>query len=308
MEKEKKLEEEIDELEEEEEKEEHKSHKFLNFLIVLVLLIIGLVMYSKYVGTKGLIVKEYRVESNILTENFSGLKIVHFSDLIYKSTVDSKDLEKIVKSINKLKPDIIVFTGDLVTNNVKISYKDSELLISELSKLDAKIGKYAIFGDKDFSYTEYTKVMDKSGFTILNNSYEEILYNSSDPLYIVGLPSSIKENTNLETAFDFYDELDRRFTIVLVHDGNTIKSLDESNYEVDMILGGHSLNGSVVIPKYGGIIKEKNTYKYSGPEYQKGITKIFISSGIGTNEYGYRLFTAFTKIPRGDKRHSYAVF
>ena len=290
MEKEKKLEEEIDELEEEEEKEEHKSHKFLNFLIVLVLLIIGLVMYSKYVGTKGLIVKEYRVESNILTENFSGLKIVHFSDLIYKSTVDSKDLEKIVKSINKLKPDIIVFTGDLVTNNVKISYKDSELLISELSKLDAKIGKYAIFGDKDFSYTEYTKVMDKSGFTILNNSYEEILYNSSDPLYIVGLPSSIKENTNLETAFDFYDELDRRFTIVLVHDGNTIKSLDESNYEVDMILGGHSLNGSVVIPKYGGIIKEKNTYKYSGPEYQKGITKIFISSGIGTNEYGYRLF------------------
>lgn len=290
MEKEKKLEEEIDELEEEEEKEEHKSHKFLNFLIVLVLLIIGLVMYSKYVGTKGLIVKEYRVESNILTENFSGLKIVHFSDLIYKSTVDSKDLEKIVKSINKLKPDIIVFTGDLVTNNVKISYKDSELLISELSKLDAKIGKYAIFGDKDFSYTDYTKVMDKSGFTILNNSYEEILYNSSDPLYIVGLPSSIKENTNLETAFDFYDELDRRFTIVLVHDGNTIKSLDDSNYEVDMILGGHSLNGSVVIPKYGGIIKEKNTYKYSGPEYQKGITKIFISSGIGTNEYGYRLF------------------
>ena len=276
--------------EELEEIEEHKSHKFLNFLILFVLIIVGIVFYSKYVGTKGLIVKEYRIESDILTENFNGLKIVHFSDLIYKSTVDSKDLDKLVNTINRLRPDIIVFTGDLVTNNVKISNKDTELLIDELSKLDAKIAKYAIFGVKDFTYNDYTKVMIESGFTILNNSYEEVLYNSSEPLYIVGLPSSIKESSNLDKAFEFYDELDRRFTIVLVHDGNTIKYLDDSIYEVDMILGGHSLNGSVVIPKVGGIFKDKNTYKYSGPKYEKGITKIFISSGLGTNEYGYRLF------------------
>ena len=276
--------------EEEELEEEHKSHKFLNFLILLVLIIVGIVFYAKYVGTKGLIVKEYRVDSDILTENFNGLKIVHFSDLLYKSTVDSKDLDKLINKINLLKPDIIVFTGDLVTNNVKITSKDSELLIEKLSELDATISKYAIFGDKDFSYNDYVKVMTESGFTILNNTYEEILYNSNDPLYIVGLPSSIKENTDLDKSFKFYDELNRKFTIVLVHDGKTIKELDNSVYEVDMILGGHSLNGSVVIPEYGGIFKDKNTYKYSGPEYQKGITKIFISSGIGTNEYGYRLF------------------
>ena len=76
--------------------------------------------------------------------------------------------------------------------------------------------------------------------------------------------------------------------MVLVSDGNTIKYLDESDYEVDLILGGHSLNGSVVLPFIGGIFKEKSVYKYYEPEYEKGITKIYISSGLGTKKYGFR--------------------
>ena len=100
--------------------------------------------------------------------------------------------------------------------------------------------------------------------------------------------NKIKENPDLDTAFDFYNDLERKFIILLVHDGNTIKYIDESTYEVDLILGGHSLNGSVVIPYIGGILSEGNTYKYSEPENEKGITKIYISSGLGTNKYGFR--------------------
>ena len=94
------------------ETEKKKTHKFLNFLLFIIILSLGLVFYSKYVGVKGLIVKEYRVESNILTENYSGLKVVHFSDLLFKSTVDRDDIKKLVSKINTLRPDIIVFTGD----------------------------------------------------------------------------------------------------------------------------------------------------------------------------------------------------
>ncbi len=264
------------------------GRKILNFFIFFVLLVIGIVLYSKYVGTKGLIVKEYRVESEILTTNFNGLKIVHFSDLLYKSTVDKKDVKTIVDRINILKPDIVVFTGNLTTINAKITNEDSAFLIKELTRINAGIGKYAIYGEYDYKYKDYENVMTGSGFTIINNSYEEIVYKDSSPLYLVGLPSSIKENVDLSEAFKFYKEEERKYTIVLVSDGNTIKYLDESDYEVDLILGGHSLNGSIVLPFYGGILKEKSTYKYSKPEYEKGITKIFISSGIGTKKYGFR--------------------
>ena len=55
-----------------------------------------------------------------------------------------------------------------------------------------------------------------------------------------------------------------------------------------MILGGYSLNGSIVLPIYGGVLKEDASYKYSSPFSEKGITKIYISSGLGTKRYGFR--------------------
>ena len=92
----------------------------------------------------------------------------------------------------------------------------------------------------------------------------------------------------MNDAFKFYDENNRKYVIVLIHDGNTIRYIDESNYEVDLILGGHSLNGSIVLPFYGGLFKDKYSYKYVNNYYSKGITNIYISSGLGTNDYKYR--------------------
>ena len=270
------------------EEEKKKFHKFLNFILFVIILSLGIVFYSKYVGVKGLIVKEYRIESNILTKNFSGLKIVHFSDLLYKSTVDRDDIKKLINKINTLRPDIIVFTGDLINKNVKITNDDREFIINSLTKMHASIGKYAVYGDYDYSIDNYESIMTKSNFKVLNNSYDEVLYKTDEPLYVVGLPSSIKDIVKINEAFSFYKDEDRRYIICLVHDGQTIKYLDDSNYEVDLILGGHSLNGSVVIPYYGPLFVDKDSGKYYQEEYTKGINKIFISSGIGTNKYSYR--------------------
>lgn len=273
------------------ETEEKKGGKLLSIFLFLIIIVVTIFLYAKYRGIKGLIVKEYRVESEILTSNFSGLKIVHFSDLLYKSTVDKDDVKNLVNRINELKPDIVVFTGDLINKNAKITNEDIEFLEEELESISAKIGKYAIYGDEDYSIESYKTIMEKGKFKILNNNYDEIFYKNNDSMFIVGLPSSLKEEVKLEEAFAFYKEDEKRkFIIVLVHDGKTIKFLDESTYEVDLVLGGHSLNGSVVIPYYGGVFIDDGSYKYYQEHYSKGITDIYISSGIGTNKYPYRIF------------------
>ena len=274
-----------------EKKEKKKGGKLLSIFLFLVVIVVIIFLYAKYSGIKGLIVKEYRVKSEILTNNFSGLKIIHFSDLLYKSTVDKEDVKNLVKRINELKPDIVVFTGDLINKNAKITNEDIEFLEEELESIKAKVGKYAIYGDEDYSIESYKTIMEKSKFKILNNSYDEIFYKNNESMFIIGLPSSLKEEIKLEDAFNFYKEDEKRkFIIVLVHDGKTIKFLDESTYEVDLVLGGHSLNGSVVIPYYGGIFIDDGAYKYYQEHYSKGITDIYISSGVGTNKYPYRIF------------------
>ena len=274
----------------EEVKETHKG-KIVSLFFFIILLIALLFLYAKYVGIKGLIVKEYRVESNILTSNFSGIKIVHFSDLLYNSTVDKNDVKELVTRINELKPDIVVFTGDLVNKNKKYKNEDIQFLEEKLAKIDARIGKYAVYGDADYSFEDYKTIMEKSKFVILNNSYDEVFYKNNDSMFIVGLPSSSKEEVKFEEAFNFYKEDEKRkYIIVLAHDGKTIKLLDDTTYEVDLVLGGHSLNGSVVVPYYGGVFLDDLSDKYYQEHYSKGITDIYISSGIGTNKYPYRIF------------------
>ena len=274
----------------EEVKESHKG-KIISIILFIILLISLLFLYAKYVGIKGLIVKEYRIESNILTSNFSGIKIVHFSDLIYKSTVDKNDVKELISRINELKPNIVVFTGDLVNKNKKYKNEDIEFLEEQLLNIEATIGKYAIYGDADYSFEDYKTIMEKAKFNILNNSYDEIFYKNNDSMFIVGLPSSSKEEVKFEEAFSFYKEDEKRkYIIVLAHDGKTIKLLDDTTYEVDLILGGHSLNGSVVVPYYGGVFLDDLADKYYQEHYSKGITDIYISSGIGTNKYPYIIF------------------
>ena len=210
----------------------------------------------------------------------------------YENRIDNmfKNTEYL-NNIGEEKPDIVVFTGDLINKNAKINNEDIEFLEEELESISAKVGKYAIYGDEDYSIESYKTIMEKSKFKILNNSYDEIFYKNNESMFIIGLPSSLKEEIKLEDAFNFYKEDEKRkFIIVLVHDGKTIRFLDESTYEVDLVLGGHSLNGSIVIPYYGGIFIDDGAYKYYQEHYSKGITDIYISSGIGTNKYPYRIF------------------
>lgn len=265
-----------------------KGTKIINFLFIILIILLGIFLYTKYIGVKGLIVKEYRIESKILTDNFSGVKIIHISDILYGSTVNKEDINNIVKKVNILKPDIVVFTGDLIKKNIKLKDKDKEYIIERLSNINSKISKYAIKGDHDYSNDYYEDIMTESGFKILSNSYDEIYYENNEYINIVGLPSMQKDKIKLEEAFSFYNDENRKYIILLVHEGNTIKEVNKTEYEVDLILGGHSLNGSIVIPYYGPLFIDKHSTNYYLPEYEKGITKIFISSGVGTDIYPYR--------------------
>lgn len=266
------------------------KHWLVKLVAIIILIISIAFIFAKYVGTEGLEVREYRVESTMLTSNFSGLKIIHFSDLLYGSTTDMNEVKEMVNHINILKPDLVLFTGDLVSEDIKLSDTDKNKLIENLASIDAKIGKYAIYGDADYKLKSYESIMTNSSFEILNNSYEEIFYKTNESMYIVGLPSSIKEKIDLQKSFEFYSDENRKYTIVMTHEGKSIKYLDESTYEVDLILGGHSLNGSVKLPFIGGIFIDDDSYKYHKEFYEKGITNIYISGGLGTNKYKYRLF------------------
>ena len=104
--------------------------------------------YTTYISTVRIGVREYRIKNNKIPDSFNGLKIIQLSDLHFGSTMFNEDVKKI-KNSNKRKPDIVVYTGDLINKDYNLTSKEQEKLIKELKEINASLGKYAILGNED---------------------------------------------------------------------------------------------------------------------------------------------------------------
>lgn len=263
-------------------------------IIFLLFLVAGITyLYAMYIGTKGFKIKEYKIKSSTISEDYNGLKIAHLSDIHYGNiSVTKKDLEKIVKQINSLKPDIIVLTGDLLDDSIDDKqYKD---LVEVLSKLDATINKYAIDGNHDYSYKKWSSLIEDCDFVNLNDTYDVIYNNSYDSIFIAGISNNtyttknIKDKSEVILDYQNSEEYNSTYSILLMHEPDYIDNIDYSKF--DIVMAGHSHNGQVRVPIFGAIILPDGSKKYYKEHYTLDNTDLYISSGIGTSTLPIRLF------------------
>lgn len=259
-------------------------------IIIIILLSITFYLYTTYISSKIIDVKEERIINEKLPTNFNGLKIIQISDIHYGSTVFIKDIKKLVELVNERTPDLVVFTGDLINKDYKLNSKEQEKLITELKKIKTTIGKYAIMGEEDSS--EFNTIMNQSNFTILNNSYDLIYKDNNIPILLIGLNNS-KKNEDIDSAYEYFNQPTHNsniYTITLLHKPDTVNEILEKYPTTDLFLAGHSHNGQINIPYIGGLVKKEGSQKYINEFYQINNSRLYISSGIGTNGNGFRLF------------------
>ena len=266
-----------------------KVRKWVKIISFLIIIISFIIMYSRFVGTDGLVIKETAIVDSNLPKNFYGLKIVQISDIHYKVTTTKDELKEIVNEINLLKPDIVILTGDLFDSNVKYKKDDYTDLIKLLNKIDSNIDKYAIKGEDDLKINKWEEVISQSDFIDLNDKYELIYSNGLDPLLLVGISSNYKKNHIKKTLTSIYEEINTeyKYSILLTHEPDVIDDIDYSKF--NLILAGHTHGGQVKLPFIGGIIKDKYAKTYINEYYDLGNTKLYISTGIGTSKYKFRL-------------------
>lgn len=269
------------------------KNKFLKVIMIILLLFFCVLLYSRFIGTSGLNVKEYKVTNTSLSSNFDGFKIVHLSDIHYGTIINLKRLEQIVEKVNMLKPDIVVITGDLTDRDTTIEENDISDIASCLSKINASIGKYAIRGNHDYEIASWEKIILQSDFINLEESYELIYKDGYEPILIAGL-SSMQHEISVEERFNTLNseienlEENILYKILIIHEPDIIASINTTNYP--LVLAGHSHNGQVRIPFIGAIIKPNGAKQYYDEYYQVNQSELYISSGIGTSELDFRLF------------------
>ncbi|MFD0829814.1 metallophosphoesterase [Neobacillus sp. M.A.Huq-85] len=230
-------------------------------------------------------VKEVKLKIKNLPKAFEGWRIVQFSDVHLGFHYDIEDFQPVIKMINRLKPDIVFFTGDLV----QIGNYQPEVAIPLLQSLKGlRGGKWAVIGNHDF-YTknQVINVLQNSQFNVLDNSHNFIEVDGQR-LYIAGIDDLMYGNPNIEKAVEGLTAQD--CVLLLAHEPDIA---DESiKYPISAQFSGHSHGGQIRLPFYGPIIKQVLARKYSDGLYKVGENKmpLYVNRGIGTTKLAVRFF------------------
>ena len=254
--------------------DEHHSFKFLRKILLIIIL---LVIFIRFYGVSQIVTKEYSIVDEALPVGFDGMKVVQISDIHYGTTINEANLKKLVSKVNQLKPDIIVFTGDLVDQSINVTDKIKAEITVNLSKLEATIGKYAIASEEDMNNSDFNDLISNSGFIFLNNESKLIYNDDEEPIELVGLTDS-KNNI----------ELTSNYKIALIHEPDNTDNIINNNY--NLILAGHTHGGIIRLPFVGGLIYLEGAKKYHNDYYNINNTKLYISSGLGTSNINFRMF------------------
>lgn len=115
--------------------------------LALALAVILALAYGYWLGRWHLRVREVEYHNDSLPSVFQGFRIVHISDLHLCTFDDNPEkLQKFVDAVNAQNPDLICFTGDLVT----IGKEEAQPYAKVLRSLSARYGVVSVFGNHDF--------------------------------------------------------------------------------------------------------------------------------------------------------------
>ena len=255
------------------------------------LVVMGMTVYGSTWGFNRYTVRNEVFESKDLPQAFDGYRIVHLSDAHVGTWGNDTGglLKQMVDDINALKPDAIVFTGDLQNVEPKEIYPFKLLLGS----LKAKDGVFSVLGNHDYAYyarhaseaqqaaneQEIVDLERAMGWNVLMNAHH-VVRRGSDSIVIAGMENQgrppFPEKGNIRQTMSGVGQ--QAFTVMLQHDPSAWRTviLPQSNAQLTLSGHTHAMQFSVF-----GLSPAALLYKEWGGMYHEGNRAINVSVGMG---------------------------
>lgn len=229
-----------------------------------------------------------------LPKEFDGYRIVHISDMhLLSYGSDTTFVSSCVDAVNALQPDIVCFTGDLVSMRSCEAFP----FRSVLSRLKARDGVLSVLGNHDYDDyvqwpTEAQKMADRDslrqfqasvGWTLLNNATHTVKRDPARICFIgtenYGDPPFPKYG-NLRKAYPWVN--DSRFKILLQHNPYAWRTDIVGKTNIQLMLSGHTHAMQVMLSVFGHRYSPAAwRYKEWGGAYKKGGQVLYVNIGLG---------------------------
>ena len=239
----------------------------------MILFLISLFIWSFFIEPNLIVIKKYR------SDKFFGKKIVFASDF-HISKNDRTRLKRIIKLINKQKPDLVISGGDYIKGHTGKTTLDIETIAHELSKINAPV--ISVLGNHDGWYDKYRvkKALETNGITVLMNKCIKVA-----DISVAGVEDMQTGRPEPQIALEEADSP----SILVSHTPDIYPSV---NQKVDLILAGHVHGGQVRIPFKGAIlVPSKYGTKYSMGDINENGNRMIITKGLGTSILNIRFNT-----------------
>ncbi|MGG9972621.1 metallophosphoesterase [Ferruginibacter sp. SUN002] len=249
-------------------------------------------------------IKKLQLSYDNLPAAFKGLKIVHISDIHSGSFTNKEAVLHGVNEIMQQKPDIILFTGDLV--NDKATEMDDYLDV--FNQLKAPMGVYSTLGNHDYgdyvpwpnngitqaqNLENLKKVHANLGWRLLMNEHV-VLKKEDAEIALLGI-----ENWSAKARFPKHGRMDLAypgaekypFKILMSHDPSHWDAQVKTDYpDIDLTLSGHThgMQFGIEIPgfKWSPV---QYIYKQWAGLYEEAQQKLYVNRGFGFIGYPGRV-------------------
>jgi predicted MPP superfamily phosphohydrolase len=214
-----------------------------------------------------------------LPSDLHGLTITQISDLHVGRFTSGRVLREVVRVVNELRADLVLFTGDLI-NDALI---DLDHGLDLVRSMQARYGVYLIEGNHDLieNGPEFERRVKNSGIPFLLDESIVIKIRGA-PLQLLGLSwTRTRENRDAAIATAVSHLLEQRqtesFPILLAHHPHAFDAAAAAS--LPLTLAGHTHGGQLMLNDQYGF--GPALFRYWSGLYSKGASKLVVSNGVG---------------------------
>ncbi|RHO55932.1 metallophosphoesterase [Eubacterium sp. AM05-23] len=229
------------------------------------------------------------VKKHVVGSGETRLRVVQLTDIHIGPFYPRRKVARLVRRVNRLSPDVVVFTGDLYDRFIHYRREDAA---GPLAELEAPMGKFAVWGNHDCTKMArwYAPVLEQAGFTLLENEAVCLPAGEGRTLAIGGVDDLLYGEPDVRQTVRGTAGGDYR--IILMHEPDGADRLKGAG--VDLILSGHTHGGQIRLPLLPTVTTDL------GKKYIRGFytidvensTELYVNKGIGCTQIPARLGAA----------------